>query len=171
MPRQRGGLARHRRNRRRSCGRSRHGEQRGPWAIGLGNRPFDAVLLRGAWVAREDKEEVRRAVNWAGWSDRGPKWRAFSEGGAVLRVTHAKANNWLSRALRTALTHWRYQPQRPTPPQPSPNASGAAGDGHARRQWSGVQEAGPRTPGDRAGGLGADQRHEAALQQARAPPP
>ena len=97
---------------------------------GLRNRPFDAVLLRrdggnrevppGGWVAREDHERVLRAMIRAGWPDREPTWPAFLEGGAVLRVTDAEANNWLPRALRTALTHGRYRPRNPPPPQPQP---------------------------------------------------
>ena len=41
----------------------------------------------------------------AAGSDREPTWLAFLEGGAVLRITDADANNWLPRALRNALTH------------------------------------------------------------------
>ena len=40
------------------------------------------------------------------------------EGGAVLRITDADVNNWLPRALRNALTHWRYRGRNPPPPQP-----------------------------------------------------
>ena len=43
-----------------------------------------------------------------------------SQGKAVLRITDADANNWLPRALRNALTHWRYRRQNPPPPQPQP---------------------------------------------------
>ena len=97
---------------------------------GLRNRPFDAVLLRrdggnrevppGGWAAREDHERVLRSVIRAAWPDRGPTWPAFLEGGAVLRITDADANNWLPRALRSALAHWRYRRRNPPPPQPQP---------------------------------------------------
>ena len=56
----------------------------------------------------------------AGWPDRDPTWQAFLEGGAVLHVTDVEANNWLPRALCTALTHWRYRRRNPPPPQPKP---------------------------------------------------
>ena len=94
------------------------------------NRPFDAVLLRrdggnrevppGGWAAREDHERVLRSVIRAAWPDREPTWPAFLEGGAVLRITDADANNWLPRALRSALAHWRYRRHNPPPPQPQP---------------------------------------------------
>ena len=97
---------------------------------GLRNRPFDAVLLRrdgrnqevppGAWAAPEDHERVLRSVIWAAWPDREPTWRAFLEWGGVLRITDADANNWLPRALRSALAHWRYRRRNPPPPQPQP---------------------------------------------------
>ena len=80
---------------------------------GMRNLPFDAVLLRrdggnrevppGGWAAREDRERVPRSVIWAAWPDREPTWPAFLEGGAVLRITDADANNWPPRALRSAL--------------------------------------------------------------------
>ena len=56
----------------------------------------------------------------AGWPNREPAWPAFLDGGALLPVTDAEANNWLPLALRTALTHWRYRPRKPPPPQPQP---------------------------------------------------
>ena len=94
------------------------------------NRPFDAVLLRrdggnrevppGGWAAPEDHERVLRSVIRAAWPHRGPTWPAFLEGGAVLRITDADANNWLPRALRSALAHWRYRRHNPPPPQPQP---------------------------------------------------
>ena len=97
---------------------------------GLRNRPFDAVLLRrdggnreippGGWAAPEDHKRVLRSVIRAAWPDRGPTWPAFLEGGAVLRITDANANNWLPRALRSALAHWRYRRRNPPPPQPQP---------------------------------------------------
>ena len=55
-----------------------------------------------------------------GVANREPTWPAFLEGGAVLRVTEADANNWLPRALRSALAHWRYRRRNPPPPQPQP---------------------------------------------------
>ena len=97
---------------------------------GLRNRPFDAVLLRrdgghrevplGGWAAPENHERVFRSVIWAVSPDRGPTWPAFLEGGAVLRITDAGANNWLPRALRSTLAHWRYRRRNPPPPQPQP---------------------------------------------------
>ena len=97
---------------------------------GMRNRVFDAVLLRrdggngevppGGWAAAEDHERVLRSVIRAAWPDREATWPAFLEGGAVLRITDADANNWLPRALRNALTHWRYRRRNPPPPQPQP---------------------------------------------------
>ena len=75
---------------------------------------------RGAWVAREDHESVLQAVIRAGWPDRGPEWPAFLEEGAVLRVTDAQANVCLPRAPRTTLSHWRYRPRKPPPPEHQP---------------------------------------------------
>ena len=96
----------------------------------LRNRPFDAVLLwrdggnrevpLGGWAAPEDHGRVLRSVIWAAWPDRVPKWPAFLEGGAVLRITDADANKWLPRALRSALAHWRYRRRNPPAPQPQP---------------------------------------------------
>ena len=97
---------------------------------GMRNRPLDAVLLRrhggtremppGGRGAPKDHERVLRAVVRAEWPDREPTWPAFLEGGAVLRITDADANNWLPRALRNAVTHWRYRRRNPPPPQPQP---------------------------------------------------
>ena len=97
---------------------------------GMRNRPFDAVLLLrdggnrevppGGSAAPEDDERVLRSVIRRAWPDREPTWPAFLEGGAVLRITDADANNWLPRALRNALTHWRYRRRNPPPPQPQP---------------------------------------------------
>ena len=94
------------------------------------NRPFDAVLLRrdegnreappGGRAAPEDHERVLRWVIRAAWPDREPTWPAFLEGGAVLRITDADANNWLPRALRSALAHWSYRRHNPPPQQPQP---------------------------------------------------
>ena len=74
----------------------------------------------GGWAAPEDHERILWAVIWAAWPDREPTLPAFLEGGAVLRITDADANNWLPRALRNALTHWRYRRRNPPPPQPQP---------------------------------------------------
>ena len=70
---------------------------------GMRNRPFDSVLLRrnggnrevppGGWAAPEDHERVLRSVIRAAWPDRGLTWPAFLEGGAVLGITDAEANN------------------------------------------------------------------------------
>ena len=97
---------------------------------GMRNWPFDAVLLRrdggnrevpsGGCAAPEDNEGVLRAVIRAAWPDREPTRPALLEGGAVLRITDADANNWLPRALRHALTHWRYRQRNPPPLQPQP---------------------------------------------------
>ena len=47
----------------------------------------------GGWAAPEDHERVLKSVIRAAWPDRGPTWPAFLEGGAVLRITDADANN------------------------------------------------------------------------------
>ena len=47
----------------------------------------------GGWAGPEDHERVLRSVNEAAWPNRGPTWPAFLEGGAVLRITDADANN------------------------------------------------------------------------------
>ena len=101
---------------------------------GMRNRPFDAVLLHrdggnrevplGGWAALEDHERVLRAVIRVAWPDREPTWPAFLEGGAVLRITDADTTNWLPRALRNALTHWRYRWWNPQPQQPQPPHKG-----------------------------------------------
>ena len=97
---------------------------------GMRNQPFDAVLLwrdggngevpPGGWAAPEDHERVLWAVISAAWPDGEVTWPALLEGGAVLRITDADANNWLPRALRNALTHWRYRWRNPPAPQPQP---------------------------------------------------
>ena len=97
---------------------------------GMRNRPFDAVLLcrdggnrevpPGGWAAPEDHERILRTVIRAAWPDRAPTWPAFMEEGALLRITDGDSNNWLPRALRKALTHWRYRRRNPPPPQPQP---------------------------------------------------
>ena len=56
----------------------------------------------------------------APWPDREPAWPSFLEGGAVLRITDADANNWLGLALRNALTQWRYRQRNPLAPQFQP---------------------------------------------------
>ena len=94
----------------------------------LRNRPCDAVLLQsdrrnwevppGGWLAPDDHKRVLGAMIWAGWPDPETACPAFLEGGPVLPVTDAEANNWLPRALRTALTQWRCRPRNPPPPQP-----------------------------------------------------
>ena len=80
-----------------------------------------------------------------------PTRPAFLEGGAVLRVTDAEANNWPLRALHTALTQWCYRRRNPPPPQPQPP--------HKQRLWS------------RAAGIGGgeDKRRGTPHRQARAP--
>ena len=78
------------------------------------------IAPRGS-VAREDRKTVLRTLIRAEPRDRGPTWPAFLDGGAVLRVTEAEANNWLPRALRTALGNWRYHPRNPPLPQPQPS--------------------------------------------------
>ena len=93
---------------------------------GMRNPLSHAVFLRrdgwnrevplGGWSAQKDHERVLRAVIRAGWPDREPTWPAFLEGGAVLRVTNAEANNWLPGALHTAPTHWRYRLRWAPPP-------------------------------------------------------
>ena len=98
--------------------------------FGLRNRPFDAVLLwrdgknrevpPGGWAAPEDHGRVLRSVILVAWPDRGPTWPAFLEGRTVLRITDADANNWLPRALRSALAHWHSRRRNTPPPQPQP---------------------------------------------------
>ena len=117
---------------------------------GLRNQPFDAVLLwrdggnrevpPGGWAAPEDHERVLRSVIRAAWPDREPTWPVFPEGGAVLRITDADANNWLPRALRSALAHWRYRRRNPPTPQPQPQQGAAqvtAPTANARK-WGGA---------------------------------
>ena len=74
----------------------------------------------GRWVAKEEHERVLVAVIRAGWPDREQIGPVFLGGGAVLRVTDAEANNWLPRALRTALNHWRYRRRNPPLAQRQP---------------------------------------------------
>ena len=58
----------------------------------------------------------------AAWPDREPTWPAFLEGGAVLRITDADANNSPWPAGATAGTPCRRR-------SPSPHTSGGAGEG------------------------------------------
>ena len=97
---------------------------------GMRNRPFDAVLPwrdrgnrevpPGGWATPGDHERVLRSVIRASWPGRERTWPAYLEGRAVLRNTDADANNWLPRAMRNALTHWRYRRRNPPPPQLQP---------------------------------------------------
>ena len=106
---------------------------------GMRNRPFDAVLLwrhggnqevpPGGQSAPKDHERVLRSVIRAAWPDREPTWLAILEGKAVLRITDADANNWLPRALRNALTHWRYRRRNRHRHSPSPHTTRGTGDG------------------------------------------
>ena len=82
----------------------------------------------------------------AAWPDRGPTWLAFLEGGAVVRITDADANNWLPRALCNAVTHCCYRRRNPPPPQPQPHTSCGAGDGPDGRRERGGGGAGPPDP-------------------------
>ena len=121
---------------------------------GMRNRPFDAVLLRrdggnrqvppGGWAAPVDHERVLRTVIRAAWPYREPTRPAFLEGGAVLDVTDADAHNWLPRALRNALTHWRYRRRNSPQPQPQPP--------NKRRRRRRLRPVGP---GDERGGVGS----------------
>ena len=91
-----------------------------PRTIRIGYTCRNLTRPRGGWAAPEDHERVLRSVIRAAWPDREPTWPAFLEEGAVLRITDADANNWLPRALRIALAHWRYRRHNPPPPQPQP---------------------------------------------------
>ena len=70
----------------------------------------------------------------------------FLEGGAVLRITDADANNWLPRTLRSAHAHWRYR-RRNLPPAKAPAPAQAAAQVTPKtadaRKWGG--ELGPPT--------------------------
>ena len=93
------------------------------WPFHTMLHPGDGAIQQvapGGWVAWDDHEEFPQAVIRAGWPDRDPGRLAFLKGGVVLRVTEAKTNAWLPRALRTALIHWRYRPRNLPPPQPQP---------------------------------------------------
>ena len=105
----------------------------------------------GGRATQEDHERVLWTVIGAGWPNREPTWPAFLGVGAVLRIMNAEANNWLPRALRTALTHWRYRRRNAPPPQPRPHTSGGADDGRARRRWSQAMGTRQRGRTDNAG--------------------
>ena len=74
----------------------------------------------GGRAAPEDNERILQTMIRAAWPNRAPTWPAFLEGGAVPRITDADVKNWLPRALRNALTHWRYRRRNPPPRQPQP---------------------------------------------------
>ena len=95
----------------RRAGATRTTEQEG------GRAPHDPPVTT---AHSEVTEGGFRSVIRAAWPDGEPAWPAFPEGGAVLRITDADANNWLPRALRSALAHWRYRRHNPPPPQPQP---------------------------------------------------
>ena len=93
----------------------------------------------GGWAAPENQERILRTLIPAAWPDRALTWPAFLEGRAVLRNTDADANNWLPRALRNALTHWRYRRRNPRPPQPQPLAQATTAltaAPHRPRRWA-----------------------------------
>ena len=77
----------------------------------------------------------------AAWPDRGPTWPVFQEGGAVLRIADADTNNWLPRALRSALA--QPQPAAATAPAPTQAAAQVAAQTADAREWGG--ELGPLT--------------------------
>ena len=149
---------------------------------GLRKPRFDAVLPwrdggnqevpLGDWMACEDQERVLWAVIWAGWPDRGPTWLALLEGGTLLRVTDTEANNWLPRALRTALTHWGYRPRIPLPPQPQPTTQ-AVGQMTATpsRDGPAPSRPGPRPQTTDTGGWELTNGPGHPPQQAQAPRP
>ena len=111
-------------------------------------------------MAQEDNKRVLWDVIRAEWPDRELTWPAFLEVGAVLRVRDAEAHNWLPRALRTALTHWRYRWRNPPPPQPqSPH----------KRQCRGRPRPAAIVPGGGHRGVEKDQQHGTPPRQARAP--
>ena len=83
----------------------------------------------GGWAAPEDHDRVLRSVIQAAWPDREPTWPAFLEGGAVLRITDADANNWIPRALRTPSPTGATAGATRRRHSPSPHTSGGAGDG------------------------------------------
>ena len=102
---------------------------------GLRNWQFDSVLLRrdwgnrkvppGGWMAQEDHERVLLSCDSGGE----PTRPAFLEGGAVLRVTDAEANNWPLRALHTVVL----PPEEPAAagaPAPTQAAAMVPGGGH-----------------------------------------
>ena len=85
----------------------------------------------------------------AAWPDREPTWPAFLEGGAVLRITNADANNWLPRALRSAVPFSATAGATRRRHSPSPHTSGGAGyslDGRREKVGWGAGPPDPRPP-------------------------
>ena len=94
----------------------------------------------------------------AGWPDRKPTWLPFLEWGTVLRVTDAEPKNWLPRALRSVLTHWRYRggtlaAAAPAPTQAAAQVTAAPG-GDGPERWARGGGEGPLTRDARPAGLG-----------------
>ena len=86
----------------------------------------------------------------------------------MLGVTEAEVDNWLPRALRTSLTHWRYRPRNLPPLQPQAAAQVTptpGGNGQAPSRLG----HGPQGCGH--GGVKEDQRHRASPRHAWAPRP
>ena len=74
----------------------------------------------------------------AAWPDREPTWPAFLEGGAVLRITDADANNWLPRALRSPpMALPPAQPAAATAPAPTQAAAQVMAQTADTREWGG----------------------------------
>ena len=136
---------------------------------GMRNQPIDAVLLQGdggnrkvlsgGGVAQEDQERVLQAIIRAEWPDMEPTSPAFLEGGALLRVTDAEANNWLHRALRTAAAGGT-----PAPTKAAAQVTAAPSGNGPGRRTPGVGK-GPGTRDTPLGGLGPP------TQSAPPPPP
>ena len=80
----------------------------------------------------------------AAWPNRDPTWTAFLEGGAVLRIMDADADNWLPRALRNAPSHWRYNAKPATAAAPTPTQAAAQVTAQTTggREWVGDSAAG-----------------------------
>ena len=122
---------------------------------GMRNRPFDAMLLRryggnrevptGGWAGLEDHERVLRAVIRATWPDREPTWPAFLDGGAVLRITDADANNWLPPGLGQRPHPLALPPAEPataTAPTPTQAATQVMAQTAGAGEWEGDSAAG-----------------------------
>ena len=109
----------------------------------------------GGGVAREDQGRVLRAVIRAGWARPGADMAGFPGGGGGA-PRHGRGGQQLAAPGPAHRPHpLALPPEEPARRRsPDPHASGSSGDGHARRQWSGAQHAGPRTPGDGHGGGG-----------------